>query len=73
MNALEVTDADIRRYLGHNGVECKVRIKRNGDVCRYGSPEPTDRSLDFWVWIGKRHAIVREIQAGNMTWLPYPR
>ncbi len=42
-----MTDNEIREYLGHNGVECLVEI-RHGHVQRYGSTDPTDRSMDFW-------------------------
>ena len=46
------TNKQIREHLGHNGRECRVRIKRNGEVHRYGSREDTDRSRDYWVFVG---------------------
>lgn len=50
----KITDRAIREYLGHNGVECRVRIGRDGRVERYGSPNTTDRSKDFWAYMGTR-------------------
>lgn len=47
-----MTNKQIRHALGHNGVECKVRITHDGTVRRYGSPDPTDRSKDFWQFMG---------------------
>ena len=46
------TSKQIREHLGHNGVECRVVIKRNGEVWRHGSAEPADRSRDYWAFIG---------------------
>tara|TARA_R110000737_G_C14243514_1_gene425241 strand:+ start:234 stop:428 length:195 start_codon:yes stop_codon:yes gene_type:complete len=46
------TSKQIREHLGHNGVECRVVIKRNGEVWRHGSPEDADRSRDYWAFIG---------------------
>ncbi len=46
------TNKQIRDYLGHNGRECRVRIKRNGEIWRFGSREDTDRSHDYWAHIG---------------------
>tara|TARA_R110000787_G_scaffold229613_5_gene337174 strand:- start:2665 stop:2874 length:210 start_codon:yes stop_codon:yes gene_type:complete len=46
------TNKQIREYLGHNNRECRVRIKRNGQVWRYGSREDTDRSGDYWALVG---------------------
>lgn len=57
----KITDKAIREHLGHNGVECRVRIARNGVVERYGSPLPTDRSKDFWPYMGTREDIAREM------------
>ncbi len=45
-------ESRIREHLGHNGAECRVRIHRDGRVERYGSPDPTDRSRDFWAFVG---------------------
>jgi len=58
-----ITDKEIRECFGHNGVECVVRIKRNGEVYRYGSPDPFDRSEDYWHYLGTRERAVREIEA----------
>ena len=52
-------DKEIRDRLGHNGRECMVRIARDGSkVERYGSPEPTDRSSDYWQYLGTREQVV---------------
>lgn len=62
MEQRQITDREIREYLGHNGVECRVRICRDGTVLRYGSPDEFDRSQDFWVFKGYREDVVREIR-----------
>jgi hypothetical protein len=43
-----MTKKQIRKYLGHSLPECRVRIHHNGDISRYGSTDPFDRSADFW-------------------------
>jgi len=43
-----MSNKEIRRYLGHNGSECRVRIHRDGRITRHGSPDPADRSMDYW-------------------------
>jgi len=48
---MKVTKKQIREYYGHNGQDCRVRITRNGEVLRYGSPDPFDRSKDYWQFI----------------------
>ncbi len=53
--------SQIREHLGHNGAECRVRIHRDGRVERYGSPDPTDRSRDFWAFVGLFDEIFGEI------------
>lgn len=50
-------DKLIRRYLGHNGRECRVRISKDGSVMRYGSPNTLDRSCDYWAWMGTVESI----------------
>jgi hypothetical protein len=57
----KITDKAIREFYGHNGVECRVRISRDGDVTRYGSPVPTDRSKDYWMTLGTRADAIREM------------
>lgn len=57
-----MTDHAIREALGHNGHDCKVKIKRNGIVERFGSPNPFDRSMDWWQYIGTRDEVVKLIQ-----------
>lgn len=47
-----MTNKEIREHLGHNGVECRVRITRDGKIYRHGSPVVTDRSKDYWALIG---------------------
>jgi hypothetical protein len=59
---MQITDRDIREYLGHNGVECRVRVCRDFGVLRYGSPDPTDRSRDYWEWIGTRADLAQDIR-----------
>jgi hypothetical protein len=56
-----ITDNQIREALGHNGAECRVRIRRDGTVERHGSPTPTDRSKDFWAYLGTRDEIARDL------------
>lgn len=55
------TDKRIRKWLGHNGYECRVKIKRDGTVWRYGACDPFDRSKDFWGYMGTRDEICDEI------------
>lgn len=43
----------LRLELGHNGAECRVRIHDDGRIERHGSPEPTDRSHDYWHDMGR--------------------
>lgn len=59
----KITDKAIREYFGHNGFECRVRISRDGEITRYGSPVVTDRSHDYWATIGTRADAVREMTA----------
>ena len=51
----------IRAYCGHNGHECKVRITDDGEVHRYGSPDPVDRSQDHWTYLGTVDELLHEI------------
>lgn len=57
-----IRNKDIREFLGHNGSECRVRIKKNKEVWRYGSPVPTNRDSDFWAYMGTVDEIKREIK-----------
>ena len=69
---MEITDKEIMEYLGHNGGSCRVRIKRTGEVERYGSPYPLDRSRDYWHFCGWRDHIVDEVLVRN-SWLEEAR
>lgn len=62
MKQKTISDKAIREYLGHCPSECRVRIKRDGNVERYGSPDLFDRSKDVWVFMGHRDDIAREMQ-----------
>jgi hypothetical protein len=55
------TNKEIREYLGHNGRECRVKIKRNGEVWRHGSREDTDRSRDYWALVGYDNNIAADM------------
>ena len=55
------TNSQIREYLGHNNRECRVRIKRNGEVWRYGSREDIDRSRDYWALVGYDNNIAADM------------
>jgi hypothetical protein len=57
----KITDKAIRKYYGHNGVECRIRIGKDGLIHRHGSPNPTDRSKDFWAIICTHDEAVREM------------
>ncbi len=60
---MKITDKQIRDYLDHNGHECKVKIRRwDGVVIRWGMPDPTDRSRDWWAYMGLREDVAREIE-----------
>jgi len=57
-----VTDKRLREYYGHNGHECKVRIsKLTGEVLRYGSPDPYNRSMDYWHYLGTTDECRNEV------------
>lgn len=57
----KITDDTIRAHLGHSSPECCVVIARNGTIWRFGSPDLTDRSKDFWTVVGTRAEIAAEI------------
>ena len=57
----EPTKKQIREHFGHNGHECRVKIKRNGEVWRYGSREDTDRSCDYWAFVGYDNNIADDM------------
>lgn len=59
---MTIIDKQIRDYLGHNGAECRVTIKRDGSVHRFGSDDAFDRSQDGWHYMGTRDEIIREIE-----------
>lgn len=59
------SDELLREYLGHNDHECRVRITRDGHVYRYGSPVETDRSKDFWAYMGTRNELIALILSGT--------
>lgn len=52
-----MTNKEIREFYGHNGAECRVVIKRNGEIHRYGMIAPdgsangTSRDYDRWIHI----------------------
>lgn len=52
METTRYLKSTIRDYYGHNGHECKVKITLDGEIHRYGSPNPTDRSKDYWQYLG---------------------
>ena len=58
---MNISNAGIRRYLGHNLPECRVRIHKSGDVSRYGSTDLSNRSLDFWILLGNAEDISDQI------------
>jgi hypothetical protein len=60
-----MTNKELREYFGHNGQECRVLIKHDGRVYRHGSDTPTDRSRDYWHYLGDRDQIIQEIEEGR--------
>ena len=56
------TNQEIREYLGHALPECKVVIHRNGEIERYGSANPADRSQDWWAYMGTVDEIKAQMQ-----------
>ena len=58
-----ISNKEIREHLGHNGAECRVVIHRDGRVDRFGSPEATDRSKDYWSYMGQVDEIKRDMEA----------
>lgn len=61
------TNKEIREYLGHNGRECCVVIRRNGEVHRFGSPDTSNRSGDFWAYMGYRDELAEQIAWESST------
>ena len=70
-----VTDNDIRKFLGDdyrlrgtNGGSwtCRVKIKRDGTVHRYGSPDEFDRSHDYWHELGHRSDYKKTVSKSCM-------
>ena len=67
-----VTDNDIRRFLGHepavDGVRshCRVKIKRDGTVHRYGLPDELDRAHDYWQYLGHRDDYKKEVSTARL-------
>lgn len=59
---MNVTDKWVREYCGHNGHECEVRIQRDGKVIRNGHPDPTNRTMDYWHFVGYKDDIRKEIE-----------
>jgi hypothetical protein len=53
--------AQIRNHLGHCPPECRVKITHLGEVSRYGSPDPYDRSKDFWQFCGWVEDLQKEL------------
>lgn len=53
----KITNKFIRQYFGHNGVECKVVIHRDGTIERFGSPNAFDRSKDYWQFLGDKASL----------------
>jgi hypothetical protein len=56
-----VTDAMIRKHLGHGEGNRKVIVKRNGKVHYYGSTDPVDRSQDWTHYAGTRAELSDEV------------
>jgi hypothetical protein len=57
----DVTDAQIREYLGHGVGSRRVRVKKNGEVHYSGSTSDTDRSHDYWHFGGWRADLACEV------------
>jgi hypothetical protein len=55
-----MTNKELRTYLEHGIGTRRIKIKRDGSIVAYGSTRDTDRSLDFWQWIGFRDDIERQ-------------
>ena len=58
---MTISKKQIREYLGHNGYDCKVKIKRDGQIMCYGSTDPFDRSRDFWHGCGTVDEIINQM------------
>jgi len=65
MSASKNVKRMVREHYGHNGVECRVGIKESGEVYRYGSPVETDRSQDFWVFLGNLSELSEAVKNGS--------
>jgi hypothetical protein len=56
-----VTDAMIRKHLGHGDGNRVVRVKRDGTVEYHGSVDPFDRQHDYWHYAGTRAEVSDEV------------
>jgi len=74
--AKQMTHAEIREKLGHNGAECRVKITKDGRVLRHGSPVETDRSKDYWQDMGRVEDYERDTYRIEVRedgrWIPAP-
>ena len=65
--AVDVTDKQVRAYLGHGQGNRRVHIKRVGcqgeEVHYYGSTDHADRSHDYWHFAGDRSEIAEQVAA----------
>jgi hypothetical protein len=56
-----MTNKELRTYLNHGIGSRRIKIKRDGSIVAFGSAHSdTDRSMDFWQWVGYREDIERQ-------------
>tara|TARA_R110000803_G_C11907605_1_gene312848 strand:+ start:713 stop:913 length:201 start_codon:yes stop_codon:yes gene_type:complete len=66
MKKITAFDAkEIRAYLGHALPECRVVIHKNGEIERYGSSDLSNRSKDFWSYMGTTTEWLANLNRGN--------
>lgn len=63
---MKITKPMIREWLGHNGAECRGRIKQNGEVHRIGNGhDPLDRGRDYWHYCGMVEDVARDMASAQ--------
>ena len=59
-----MTNKQLRTYLEHGIGSRQIKIKRDGSIVAFGSAHSdTDRSLDYWQWVGYRDDIARQARS----------
>ena len=60
-----MTNKQLRTYLEHGIGSRQIKIKRDGSILAFGSTRDTDRSMDYWQWVGYRDDIERQSRSAD--------